>query len=71
MKITADLKFFTREIKYVELGTIPRLTFFYFPRKSFEILDEEILHLASKDPSHAFLTDPEEDVYSLEDGEPV
>ena len=69
-----NLQFFTDPKKpwaSIEVGTVPQITFFYFPRKSFEILDEEILQLVSRDPSHAFLTDKEEDIYTLNDGEPV
>ena len=74
MKQADNLQFFTDQKKLrvdVEVGTIPQITFFYFARKSFEILDEEILQLISRDPSHAFLADKEEDIYSLNDGEPL
>ncbi|MBI1882994.1 MAG: hypothetical protein HYS08_02175 [Chlamydiae bacterium] len=57
---------------YQELGTIPNETFFYFTDQDFETTDEEILEWISKnDPSHSFLHDKEEDIYTLDDGYPV
>ena len=54
----------------IEVGT-PAVNFFYFRKKSFEILDEEILQIISKDPSLEFLYNDEEDIYSLGDGKPL
>lgn len=56
---------------YIEIGTIPLVTFFYFRKKTFEILDEEILELISRDPSNTFLYEKSEDIYSLDDGAPI
>lgn len=55
-----------------EIGSIPNVTFFYFTNQTFETLDEEILEWISRNnPSHSFLYDEDEDVYSLDDGFPV
>lgn len=60
------------ELENKEIGSIPNETFFYFTNQTFETLDEEILEWISRnDPSHAFLYDQEEDIYSLDDGSPV
>lgn len=70
--ITQDKKqFCLREIARLPIDDRHKILAPYIASKAEEIDEKESLRAAASNPVFAFLDDPEEDIYTLEDGKPL